>query len=318
MNTEPKKPKLLLAVALALALTACGDRPAPQGFVITPSGGASGVTAATSGGGLTVSSGTVGITVPSQNGLVPMYNGSTWSATTSCGDPTQRWCLYEEFLSGGTSCTTGIGGAWTGVASGSPTCPGTQVAGHPGIWTGITAATATSGVKEGTGIATITLGGNVGETCVTELAYLPAVSTAVVEYIVRLGLGDTATANGNNTDGVTATYDRPNTGDFWALETRSNGTSTVKACDGSGGTTSAPVQAATWVKLKQCVDSDGATARLYVNDVQCATNTTNIPTGTSRVVGLTMQIYNNSGSTPAAESLYVDYVLATGPFGPAR
>lgn len=257
------------------------------------------------------------ITNGTSNGQTVAWNGSQYVIDKYCGNPSLRYCFTAEFEQFLTNCTTvypGFIGSATGAGSG---CTPAIVDGHPGILALHTGTTATGNARMLSNNTVITFGGNIGESCIRELVSVPVLSTIVIEYLVRIGFMDSATS-ALSVDAIQAVYDRPNTGDFWALQTCSNSACTLKPCDGSGGTTAAPIVAANWYTLEKCVASDGTSATLSVNGTVCATNTTNIPTGISRTTGYGAQAVNNTGAVPADENFFVDYMQVSLPFGVAR
>ena len=249
-------------------------------------------------------------------GQVVQWNGTANQVSNYCSDPSQRYCVFAEFEQFLTNCTTvypHFVGSASGAASG---CSSTGAQGHPGIINLHTGTNATGYARISSNFSTFAFGGDFGPVCAKQLVEVFDLSTAVSEYIIRIGFMDSG--NGaNSTDAVQAVYDRVTNGNFWALETRVIGVSTMTKCDGTGGTTSAPVAANTWVTLEECVSSDGTAATLSVNGTICATNTTNIPTSTN-VTGIGAVNVNNSGTTPADVNFFIDYYMATIPFGVAR
>jgi hypothetical protein len=291
----------------------------------TPIGTAGGVTGSGSSGDLAVWSDATSLTnfVGTTNGQAPVWNGSTWIADDNCDDPTLRYCMIEEFENINTSCTT-LGAKMLGTTSGAGAqCGNSGFEGHPGVLTMLTGTTA-AGVSVGRSApnGAIVFGGGFGQICNTMLLYIPVLSTSVIEYIVRDGFNDQFAA-GQATNGVEVVYDRAahdggNGGNFWELETSSTSSHTVSTCDGTGSTTSEAVSAATWTLAEVCVDTNAANAYLFINGTQCTSITTNIPNGTSHLDSFGLQIQNNSGSVPASEAQYIDFMKVTLPFTVAR
>jgi hypothetical protein len=242
------------------------------------------------------------------------WDGSTWAVKTSLGSPKQRYYYLEEFESG-TACTT-IGKFTAGGAVGATTCAFATESGHQGELTISTPATATDGARLSTTNGLV-FGTPAIPHQVTWLIKISTVSTSVNQYVIRAGFAEPLGTSANSIDAVQAVYQFSANGGVhvWALETRSASTSTVTKCDGTGGTHLATVTDATWYELKLNVNAAGTSASLTVNGDTCATNTTQIPT-TATAIGL--QFFNDSGSTPAARLLTVDYAEYTSPFGVAR
>lgn len=301
---------ILLATSVACSSPPPARVPQRSGFLggggFSSGGGSTSITALNSG-------------IPgTENGQVLMWNGSAWALNRGCGDPTQRYCGIEEFEAG-TNCTT-IGkfsGAVTGTGAGC-TYNSLFDSGHPGILAIATGSTTTGGGRMSIG-STIAFGGNVGTICSRWLFQLLNVSNATIEYLFRAGFSEPTLNDGTNSvDAVQVVYDRPNTGDKFALQTCSNNSCTLKVCDGTGGTTNAPVSAATWTTAELCVNGAGTSATLKINGTLCATQTATIPTGTSRTTSVGLQCHNRTGSVPASQICYVDYAWWSLPFGTAR
>lgn len=312
----------LLTLALTCAIqstsapslldSAEGTDPAGPGLSITIGAGLQGT--GSQGSALDVKHGT-------ENGQVVQWNGSTNTLGRYCGDPSQRFCFIEEFQYFLTNCTTW--GAWAlGSASGAGAdCGLAAVDGHPGVANMTTGTTGTGYSRFLQVTPQYYFGGNFGEYCATELVNVLELSTSVNRHIVRIGFQN-HTTGANSTNAVQAVYDSAANGDFWALQNcragGGGGCNTV-VCDGSGGTTAAPVQALTWVTLTQCVNAAGTSSSLKVNGTQCGTNALKIPLASAaEYTGFGAQHVNSSGSAPADVNFELDYAVVTIPFSVAR
>lgn len=255
------------------------------------------------------------------NGQTPAWGGTAWANNAYCmGDPSQRYCGYEEWESG-TTGSTPVVGKFSGTATGtgaSVSYSGLTDSGHPGITALNTGSTATGGERFSIG-STIVFGGNIGTFCTRWLFEFFALSNTTTEYLFRAGFAEPSANDGTNSvDAVQVVYDRPNTGDKYALQTCANSVCTLTVCDGSGGTTNAPVTATTWATAELCVNGAASSATLKINNVLCATNASNIPTGTARATSVGVQCHNRTGSVPANQACYIDYAWWSLPFGTAR
>ena len=128
-------------------------------------------------------------------------------------------------------------------------------------------------------------------------AQIPTLSTATVEYDLRLGLCDVN--NGDCTDGIWFEYDR-NTTANWRVATASNGT-TSKA----NGTGTEATVSTNWTRFKIVVNSNATNVDYYVNDQLIGSRTASIPVGSTRITNPMFQMRKNNIS--ALRSMYVDY-----------
>jgi hypothetical protein len=210
----------------------------------------------------------------------------------------------EEFeLSSTTSA-----GKFSCAATGTTVASSTAVVGHPFVMTATTSTGATDNMRCTTNSG-LTFGDGVAK-CVEVLMFINVLGTANVRYVERFGFAE-PTGTGDSVDAVEARYQGSGSQDFWEFATRSNSTETNTV-------TSCAVSAATWYKHKICVNAAGTSATLTINDVLCATHTTNIPTGLTRATGLGIQHQNDTGAAQAAVFTQYDYVELTYPFSPTR
>lgn len=252
-----------------------------------------------------------------ENGQQLLWNGASWNAEPDGADPAKRYLQICEFEIG-TTCVTLCGGYYVGAISGTgATCSyATNTAGHPGVLSMQTGTAVTSGDRFASTSA-LQLGNGEGTWCTRWLVAMNALSTSVTEYVFRAGFVEPS-SNADSADAIEFVYDRPTTGDKWSLRTCNNSTCTTTIMDGTGGTTNQPITALAWYTLEACVNPAGTSATGSVNGVVSATNTTNIPTGSTRLTSTGAQCFNNNGSVPVNQICYVDYSRNNFPFGVAR
>jgi hypothetical protein len=129
-------------------------------------------------------------------------------------------------------------------------------------------------------------------------------SDSTQRYQLVVGFFDTTSA-ANQTDGVYFLYDEGgvSTGSAasanWQLVTTSNSTRTFT-------TSGTAVSAGSWVTLRAVVNAAGTSVEFFHNNSSLGTHTTNIPTGTARVMGLGYLLIKSIGTT--ARTVDFDYV----------
>lgn len=104
------------------------------------------------------------------------------------------------------------------------------------------------------------------------LIYIPTLATATDDYVLRIGMGDTA--NADHVDGIYFEYARASSVN-WRVKTANNSSRTVV-------TSSVAVTAGAWHKLRFKVNSAGTSVEFFVNGTSVGTITTNIPTTVGR------------------------------------
>jgi hypothetical protein len=117
--------------------------------------------------------------------------------------------------------------------------------------------------------------------------YIPDLSTAAEEYIIKIGWSDVILAAA--VDGVYFTYDRTANVN-WLCVTANNSARTITD---SG----VAVAAGAWIRFKIVINALGTVADFYINDVLVVTNIANIPTGNARITSLMMAIQKTVGAT---------------------
>jgi hypothetical protein len=207
--------------------------------------------------------------------------------------------FYEHFISGGGGVNVGNTGwifsAGSGQASASATGPDGTHIGVAAIST-LTSASATPTLYQGNGSGFAV---GLGTTVTYEfMIQVPVLSTSAQEFVLKNGLHTSlnATDPGN---GIYFKYDRAATGDFWVTTTRQTSTSTDT-------TTSTAVVAGQWYRFKFVANTAGNSVVFSIDGVTVATHTTNIPTGTAKLINPAIQMIKTVGAT--ARLMYVDWV----------
>ena len=127
---------------------------------------------------------------------------------------------------------------------------------------------------------------------------LGVVPNSTDDFTARIGLGDTNTAD--HTDGIYFETDRATDASNWRIGCASNATRT-KAQGGSMSTS--------WQRLKFAVNVAGDSVRFFHNDTEVSGSpiTTNIPTGSGRLLGMWCQALGLAG-TNTERKLYLDWI----------
>lgn len=187
----------------------------------------------------------------------------------------------------GTGASSSVGGGNTTYASGK----------HIGVARmlyGTVLATSAALAWSGTLSTSIVLGNGAAE--YRSLIYIPTLASATEDYIIRVGLGTSTTADHAN--GVYFEYQRSQSVN-WRLKTANQSTRTVT-------TSSIAVAAGQWIKLGWICNAAGDNVDFYVDDVLAGSNTTNIPTTTGQGCGGNFQI-SASALVNGARDLVADY-----------
>ena len=118
-----------------------------------------------------------------------------------------------------------------------------------------------------------------------------ALSTAGEEFQLTVGFGDAFNAAGQPVDCACFIYRRSTDGDFWVAATRSNSTETKTV------TAVAPGGYAAMTIFRVEVNAAGTSISYSINGSVVATHTTNIPTGSSRLLGCGLKIEKQAGTS---------------------
>jgi hypothetical protein len=130
---------------------------------------------------------------------------------------------------------------------------------------------------------------------VVELHFLvsfPSLSTSTEEFTGFFGFAVSVAGPLQSANFCGFKYDRALNGDFWA-------TTTKRATTGSTttNTTSVPVVAGQYYKLRIVVNAAATQADFYIDDVAMTPHTTNIPAGTSEVGEIFISVNKTVGTT---------------------
>lgn len=214
-------------------------------------------------------------------------------------EPTYGTDIFDDFM--GPTITNALG--WTAGTSGAGALAvqeqTTTDSNHIGVFSVVTGTTATGRASLTLNDSGFIVGG--GQTLCEWLVRVPVLSTVSEEYVVRIGINDTASgANLDAADGVYFVYDRLNSGANWLARTASSSIRTT-------ADTGVAVVAGGWHKLRAVVNALGTSVDFYVDNmsVAVATITTNIPSGAGRRAGALIRIDKTAGTT--STSLLMDY-----------
>jgi Concanavalin A-like lectin/glucanases superfamily len=168
----------------------------------------------------------------------------------------------------------------------------TGVFGVWGIETGTTSG-GSCGIRSGN-LNSFSLGQ--GVTVLEFKLKIPVLSTALEQYVIRIGFADANAAT--PTDSVLFRYDTGNS-TFWQLQTKNNTVETLQTTASTVGTG--------WTRLKIIVNAAANSVSFYIDGTQVANSpiTTNIPVGAGRELSVVASINKNVGTT--SRFLWVDY-----------
>lgn len=234
------------ALLLLLLVLACNSpSPQPQGFVgpgFVPGGGGSltGLRGATTN-------------IQSENLIATwLSNSGTLPTLTDIDDWRRSSHWLEDFSNTGvTQAYTTFSGAGAGATIAFLTITdGATI--RPSVAALTTGTTATGRFGSQTS-GLLYLFGTDAQTAYASLM-LPVLSTAVEEYTIYTGFGDSMV--GDQVDGAYFQYDRPVGGDKWRIAVASNSVRSKQTLDGTGGTIDSPVVAGAWVNTRiKCTSS---------------------------------------------------------------
>jgi len=140
---------------------------------------------------------------------------------------------------------------------------------------------------------------------------LDKTSDATDTFTTRFGFMDSVAAE--PTDGAYFRYTHGTNSGRWQAVTRSN---SVETATDTGITATALVSGKTFQRFRVEVNSAGTSVVFKINGSTVATNTTNIPTGTSRLFGLGYSQIKSAGTN--SRPFFVDYTFAEVTLGTAR
>lgn len=203
------------------------------------------------------------------------------------GDMSRHYVVKEDFFNSLTTTgnigqygwTLGANGAGAVVSNGTAN----GVANRPGIISLATGTTATGRTAIHLGLDSIILSGGMNAVFAFSL---PVLSTALEEYVFRIGFGDNI--SGDFTDGAYFEYARTVSAN-WQYCTASNGVRTKTA--------SSAVVNTGWNYFKIQVNPNASSVEFFLNGVNIGTLSTNIPTASGRTVGPHIHIIKSVGTT---------------------
>lgn len=126
----------------------------------------------------------------------------------------------------------------------------------------------------------------------------PTLATTAQDFNSYIGLGS-STAIGEFLSGVYFTYSRARSAN-WIMTCASTGSSTSV-------TSSEPISANTWYKLKFTVDANAGTANFYVNSVSAAAISSNLPSVSAANCSLNLKNDTIRGKLVTTRLINVDY-----------
>ena len=224
------------------------------------------------------------------------------------------WEYWTEFISIPTSTTNSgndlaVNATGTGSGVGAVNTPSANRPGIIQLQTGTTTTGRTS-IYANSSLNTVALGGGTA-TLVADIL-VPTLSTATERFAFLFGLYDATTMN--QTDGVYFLYDEGGvrTGSTasanWQCVTASNSVRTFT-------TTSTAVSNSAYQRLSIEVNAAGTSVVFKIDGTTVATHTTNIPTGTARVMSYGYQVIKSAGTTGRTvntDFLYIKINFTTG------
>lgn len=205
----------------------------------------------------------------------------------------QASIVEEDWVAG-----SAVGNAgWTSTVSGTGAATSTVStnveANRPGVAQLATGTTATGRAALTLGAVSSFFGGGI---CTVEMSVrIPTLSTVTEEFNLRLGYGDTVTAD--QVDGVYFEYDRLQSVN-WRCKTANN---SVRSTVDSG----VAVLAGSWVNLRFVVNAAGTSVDYYINGALVGTLGTNIPVTNARICAPLIALIKTAGTT--SRTVLVDY-----------
>ena len=224
-------------------------------------------------------------------GVNPTFSGMT---LLNSGRNLKTWWNFEDFYAVTDAYNCGIYRAAVNGA-GAATINSVAVAGRPGIVEPSTGTTA-AGYAGYYARNTLALLFGTGERTYETDVSVPLLSTAIEEYILRMGFQDAMGADA--VDGVYFEYDR--TVNVNWLRCSADNSARTKTDTGVA------VAAGAWIRLKIVVAANGLSAEFFINNVSVGTNVANIPIGAGRHTTIMQYILKTAGIT--ARSFYIDWV----------
>lgn len=211
----------------------------------------------------------------------------------------RRVTWFNDFLAVTTPNPLPIVSSGTGATSAAQAIAATN---RPGVIRSTTGTTATGRSSLLTAVTSVALGA--GVTIVEAAVNVTTLSDVTNRFQLVVGMLDTQTA-ANQVDAVAFVYDEGgvSTGSSasanWQCVCVANSVRTWS-------TTSVPVSAGSWVKLRIEINAAGTSVTFFINDASVATIAANIPTGTARALGFGWLLIKSLGTT--ARTVDLDYI----------
>jgi hypothetical protein len=235
-----------------------------------------------------------GTNIKTVNGNSLLGSGDlTVSGSGGFYDPTY-WEYYDHFHH-----TANISGynytiSNSGTGSGGASQP--SEADHPGVWRVSCGTTSTGFANLNHVQSTSWFYFNDGAIIFEAWVKLPtSLSDGTDNYIVRSGLGQSTSGDGNN--GAFFKYNHALNGGDWTFVMRAAGAD-VLSID-----TNTAAQANTWVRLKFTIAASTQAAEVFINGTSVGSGTPSSTIG-SQLVGLMHQVVKSAGTT--TEHFYID------------
>lgn len=235
----------------------------------------------------------------------PTKNDVRDKIESSFKDPRDGYVIVDHFI--GVNLSNGQSGdtAWVNSSAGASAGPAVSslvpAASHPGQIRLGTGSTSTGVAIIRKDSSTMYLGD--GEVVQEFVIYIPDLSTVADEFVIRFGLGDAA-SNADHVDGVYFEYDRTASVN-WRTKSSANSSRTAT-------NSSTAVAEDTWIRGTLVGNSGGTSVAFYLNGTLIHTETTNLPTGTSRT--LTPHVFIGKSAGTNSRSVIVDYSKTTHTF----
>ena len=210
-------------------------------------------------------------------------------AYTGSGRNLKTWWDFEDFNFSSAPVDSAYAGIWqTSInGAGAAAWPSWGTAVRPGRYTLETGTTAAGRAAISCASAGLGWVFGAGQYTFETDVYIPVLSAIAEEFIIRIGFGDSGTAD--YADGAYFEYDRLVSQNWYAC-TADNSARTKNNL----GVT---VVAGSWIRLKLVVNPAGTLVSFYVNNVYILDNNTDIPTGATRYVGGSVYIIKSAGLT---------------------
>jgi len=270
--------------ATGIPLVSQGVASNPAFSTAQVAGGGTGLTTYTTGDLLYASAANTLSKLPitTQVGVPLFFNGTN----VAWYNPRKHLFYYDDFIAGQIASNLGWGGSTFNGGGQSASSSTNADKDHPGILS-LTTGTATNG---GSGVdlgaTAMTFGG--GTWYLEFISKITVLSDATDTFKVRIGFGDNKAAS-DFAEGVYFEYEDAGATPNWIIKTSDN---SVRS-----STTTSTAVTTNWVKLGILVNADATLATYYVDDVSVGTQSTNIPTASTRLCTPTINIHKSAGTT---------------------